>query len=61
MKIIEVIVSARGETTITTKGFVGAECQQASKAIEAALGTKTSDSPTTEFYSASEQQNEVKA
>ena len=37
-KIIEVIVSPKGETRIETKGFSGAECRDASKFIEQALG-----------------------
>jgi hypothetical protein len=61
MKIIEVIVYARGETTIQTKGFSGSECQQATKALEAALGAKLSDQPTSEFYTTSAQQAEIKA
>lgn len=39
-KIIEVIVSPKGETKIETKGFVGGECRQASRFIEQALGLK---------------------
>ena len=37
MKTIEIVVSATGETTVTTKGFAGAACQEASKFIEQAL------------------------
>jgi Protein of unknown function (DUF2997) len=62
MKVIEVVVSARGETTVTTKGFSGAECQQASKWIEGALGATISEQKTAEFYAPStSQQSEVKA
>jgi hypothetical protein len=62
MKLIEVVVSARGETTVTTKGFSGAECQQASKFIEAALGAKVTEQKTAEFYApALTQQSEVQA
>ena len=49
-RIIEVIVSPTGETTVQTKGYVGAECQQASKFIEQALGVVASDQKTSEFY-----------
>ena len=45
-KIIEVIVSPTGETTIQTKGFAGGECQQASKWLEQALGVSTADRKT---------------
>jgi hypothetical protein len=62
MKVIEVVVSARGETTITTKGFTGAECQQASKSLEAALGAKVAEQKTSEFFApTTSQQNEVQA
>ena len=50
MKTIEVIISPKGETKIETKGFAGSSCQQASQFLEQALGTKVSESPTTEFY-----------
>lgn len=50
VRIIEVIVSPQGETTVQTKGFACAECLQASKWIEQALGITTADNKTTEFY-----------
>ena len=49
-KIIEVIVSPTGETQIETKGFSGAECRDASKFIEEALGQRTGEKLTGEFY-----------
>jgi len=61
MKVIEVVVSSRGETTIQTRGFAGAECQQATQAMENALGVKVADQPTAEFYSTSALQHEVEA
>lgn len=50
MKTIEIIVSPRGETTITTKGFSGGSCKDATRDLEKALGAKTSDTPTAEAY-----------
>lgn len=50
MKTIEIIVSPKGETKLETKGFNGSGCQDASRAFEAALGAKTSDTVTSEFY-----------
>ena len=38
-RIIEIIVTAKGETTVTTKGFTGSSCRDASKFIEQALGS----------------------
>jgi len=49
-KIIEIIVSPTGETKIETKGFSGAECRDASKFIEEALGKCTNEKLTGEFY-----------
>lgn len=49
-KIIEVIVSPKGETKIETKGFVGGECRQASRFIEQALGAQVREKLTAEFH-----------
>jgi hypothetical protein len=49
-RIIEVIVSPTGETTVQTKGYAGAECLQASKFLEQALGLTAADTKTAEFY-----------
>jgi hypothetical protein len=49
-RIIEVVVSPTGETTVQTKGYAGSDCLQASKFLEQALGIATADRPTTEFY-----------
>jgi hypothetical protein len=38
MKIIEIIVSPKGETTVTTKGFAGASCREGNKLLEQAPG-----------------------
>ena len=35
MKTIEILVSPKGETTVTTKGFAGSSCRDASKFLEA--------------------------
>ena len=50
IKTIEVIVSPQGETVVQTKGFAGASCREASKAMEQALGLVQSDKPTAEMY-----------
>ena len=38
MKTIEITVSPKGETKVETKGFLGSDCQAATRSIEAALG-----------------------
>jgi hypothetical protein len=49
-RVIEVTVSPQGETTVQTKGYTGADCLQASKFLEQALGVPTPDHKTAEFY-----------
>ena len=49
-RTIEIVVSATGETNVTTKGFSGASCRDASRFIEQALGQQISDSLTAEFH-----------
>jgi hypothetical protein len=62
MKVIEVVVSPKGEATVQTKGFAGPECLQAGKWLEAALGEAITDWATAEYYApTAEQQNEVRA
>ncbi len=50
MKTIEITVGPRGETKVETRGFAGAECREASKFVEQALGLKTAEALTAEFY-----------
>ena len=49
-KIIEIVVSPKGETTVTTRGFAGSSCREASKFIEQALGQRREESLTAEFH-----------
>jgi len=49
-RIIEVVVSPTGETTVQTKGYAGADCLRASRFLEQALGVTTLDSKTAEFF-----------
>ena len=51
-RIIEIIVTTKGETTVQTKGFTGTSCRDASKFLEEALGQRTSEQLTTEFHQA---------
>lgn len=50
MRTIEILVSPDGKVTVQTKGFAGASCQGASRFIERALGERTSDQRTAEYY-----------
>jgi hypothetical protein len=49
-RIIQIIVSPTGQTTVQTKGFAGSSCRDATKALEAALGIVQADQPTAEMY-----------
>lgn len=49
-QIIEVVVSLTGETKVETKGFAGAGCRDATKLLESALGIRTSEQLTAEYY-----------
>jgi hypothetical protein len=50
LKTIEITISPIGQTSVETKGFTGAECRQASEFIEQALGQRTGERLTGEFY-----------
>ena len=58
-RIIEVVVSPTGETTVQTKGFAGGDCLQASRWLEQALGIASDDRKTAEFYAAAENEQHV--
>ena len=49
-RIIEVVVSPTGETTVQTKGYAGSDCLQASRFLEEALGLTSGERKTAEFY-----------
>jgi hypothetical protein len=49
-KVIEVVVSPTGETTVQTRGYTGADCLLASRFLEQALGITTADHKSAEFY-----------
>jgi hypothetical protein len=55
---IEVVISPKGETVITTKGYAGASCLHASKSLEEALGKVASERKTTEFFQADAKQEQ---
>lgn len=59
MKVIEVTVSSKGETTVQTKGYAGAECLAASKFVEDALGLIVNERKSAEFYAAEQQHQQV--
>ena len=59
-KIIEVIVSPKGETIVQTKGFAGSECLQASKFLEQSLGISSAEKKTGEFYATNQADQQIR-
>jgi hypothetical protein len=58
-KVIEVVVSPTGETTVQTNGYAGSDCQQASRWLEAALGIVTADRKTAEYHQTTPTQQQI--
>ena len=58
-RIIEIVVSPKGETIIRTKGYAGPDCLQASKFLEQALGVVAHDHKTAEYFQAESMQLRV--
>jgi hypothetical protein len=50
VKTIEITVDPKGQTKVETRGFTGGECRQASRFVEQALGTRSAETLTAEFY-----------
>ena len=50
MKIVEILITPKGETTVQTKGFAGQSCRDASKFIEQALGQRVGEQLTADFH-----------
>ncbi len=49
-KLIEIMVGPKGETKVETKGFSGVECRIASQYVEQALGQRTAEQLTADYY-----------
>ena len=50
MPIIEITVAPEGSARVETRGFTGSSCRQASAFVEQALGQRTGEQLTSEFY-----------
>lgn len=50
MKRIELIISPRGDCRLETSGFAGRQCTEASRFLERALGTTSSEQLTSEYF-----------
>jgi hypothetical protein len=59
VRVIEVVVSPTGEATVQTKGYTGADCLQASRFLETALGVVAAEQKTAEFFAAGDVEQHV--
>jgi hypothetical protein len=50
MKRIELIISPKGDCRLKTSGFAGSHCTEASRFLERALGTTSSEQLTSEYF-----------
>ena len=57
---IEMVVSPAGEATVQTKGFSGGACRDASRFVEQALGERSAERLTAEFYQPQSAHEQVK-
>ena len=60
MRIIEITVDTKGQSTVETRGFTGRECREASKFIEQALGQRTDEKLTADFYQVQSSEQQLK-
>ena len=56
---IEITVTPDGQTRVETKGFSGAGCREASRFIEEALGKRTSERKTPEFFQVADERQRL--
>ena len=59
VRLIEVLVSPHGEATVQTRGYAGADCLQASKFLEQALGVISTDRKTAEYYRSTQTEQQI--
>lgn len=59
LKTIEITISPRGETKVETRGFTGSACKEARRFIEQALGQRTAETLTPEFYQSQQASQEL--
>ena len=60
MKTIEITVDPKGQTKVETRGFAGAECREASRFLEQALGTRSAETLTAEFHQGQQSDQELR-
>jgi hypothetical protein len=60
MRIIEITVDTKGQSKVETRGFTGGECREASRFIEQALGQRTDEKLTTDFFQTQSSEQQLK-
>ncbi|MGO9598425.1 MAG: DUF2997 domain-containing protein [Isosphaeraceae bacterium] len=60
MKIIEITVDSKGQSKVETRGFTGGKCREASRFVEQALGQRTGEKLTAEFYHVQPSDQQIK-
>ncbi len=58
-RTIEIIVETNGSTRVQTRGFKGSACIDASRFIEEALGKRTSERTTPEFFQVTDERQHL--
>ena len=60
MKTIEITVAPNGRAKVETKGFTGAQCREASRFVETALGKATGEQLKPEFHVSTGNEQQLK-
>ena len=60
MKTIKITVDPKGNVRVETQGFIGGECREASRFVEQALGTRSAETLTAEFYQGQQPDQELR-
>ena len=59
-RTIEIIVETNGSMSVQTRGFTGSACRDASRFIEEALGKRTSERTTPEFFQVADERQRLR-
>jgi hypothetical protein len=59
-KLIEITIDSEGKTRVETRGFSGGSCREASRFVEQALGTRSAETLTPEFYQPTEGRQDLR-
>jgi hypothetical protein len=60
LKTIRITVDPKGQVKVETTGFAGGECREASRFLERALGTRSAETLTGEFYQEQEARQDLR-